>query len=75
MDTGKVPGIGGKEDHNSQNYASQKSDCSDNKPTQNTDFASSGSMKSVESEDLKSVISPVVLVDYGILPAEPPIGK
>lgn len=75
MDTGKAPGITGKEDNNTQNYASQKSDCSDNKPMQNKDAASSGSMKSVESEDLKSVISPVVLVDYGILPAEPPAGK
>lgn len=75
MDTGKAPGITGKEDHNSQNCATQKSDSGDNKAVQNNDFASSGSMKSVESEDLKSVISPVVLVDYGILPAEPPIGK
>ena len=79
MDTGKSSGVSGKEDQNPAIFASQKVEENETKPNllQNnnaTSTSSSGSDKSSESEDLKSVISPVILVDYGALPPEPPIG-
>ena len=78
MDTGKTSGISGKEDQNPAIFASQKVEDNETKPVQNNNAnstSSSGIDKSSESEDLKSIISPVILVDYGALPPEPPIGK
>ena len=75
MDTGKPSGTGGKEDPNRQMYASQKVEEDETKPRQLDVTSSSGSIKSAENEGLKSVSCPVILVDYGSLPAEPPIGK
>lgn len=80
MDTGKSSIISGKEDQDPKKIAFKKVEENETKPkpVQNgnaTSTSSSGSDKSSESEDLKSVTGPAILVDYGPLPPEPPIGK